>query len=389
MRMDSSQTRLDHLLNRYKSGQASAQEKEELSVLLQQDWDQMASGEPADHIDWERMLTSIKKEASTKKVTPVRPLLARRVTWFRAAAAVLLLAGVGTLSYMHRARPKQPLEAQHRQAVLHEILPGQDKAILTLSGGRQIILDSATSDTVLTEGNDIIASAKGTVAYNAGSSTEDTGAVYNTLSTPRGGQYKLTLPDGTKVWLNAASSIQYPTTFNGVNRTVTVTGETYFEVVQKVNQPFIVRSGKMAVRVLGTSFNINAYDDEPGIKTSLIEGSIKVSQGNKETRLVPGQQARLDSNDIIEVTKLSNPLSTIAWKNGYFSFEKADIPTVMRQLSRWYDIDVSYQGGSAPLDFFWGDLKRNANLSDIFAVLAKSGIYFTTNGNKVLVLNKH
>jgi transmembrane sensor len=382
MSMDSSQTRLDHLLNRYKSGQASPQEKEELSVLLQQDWDQMTSEGSADHIDWKRMLTSIKKEASVRRIHPFRTI------WFRAAAAVLLLAGAGTLSYVYRTRPANTQEAFRRAAPV-EIGPGQNKAILTLSGGRQIMLDSTNSDTVLTEGNDIIASAKGTVAYNAGSSTDDTGAVYNTLSTPRGGQYKLTLPDGTKVWLNAASSIQYPTSFNGPERTVTVTGETYFEVVQKVNQPFIVRSGKMAVRVLGTSFNINAYADEPGIKTSLIEGSVKVSQGNKETRLLPGQQARLDATDIIEVTKLSNPLSAIAWKNGYFSFEKADIPTVMRQLSRWYDIDVSYQGGSAPLDFFWGDLKRNANLSDIFAVLAKSGIYFTTNGNKVLVLNKH
>jgi transmembrane sensor len=302
--------------------------------------------------------------------------------------------------------------------------PGANKAILTLSGGRQLILDSTAKDTLLTEGADIIASAKGRLAYNTGSAVTGAGSagaaagsavtgaeaaagtnaetVYNSLTTPRGGQYELTLPDGTKVWLNAASSIRYPTVFNGKDRTVTITGETYFEVAPRAGQPFIVRSGKMIVEVLGTSFDINAYPDESNIKTSLLEGSLRVGQGNRTAMLAPGQQAQIGAgkgagngagnvagDDFIQVAKMSNPASAIAWKNGYFSFEKADIQTVMRQLSRWYNVDVSYEGGKAPADQFWGDLKRNARLSDILAVLAKSGISFTIEGNKVVVMNKH
>lgn len=380
--MGISRARLDYLLNRFKTGQASADELRELDVLLQEDWNQLEPGRPADHIDWRRMLDAIKKE---DRDAPVRSL--PRAGWLRVAAAVLLLAGVGAVAYIYKKRPAPNPVAYKSPA--KPIAPGGNKAVLTLSGGRQIILDSTASDTVLTEGSDIVANANGSLAYTHGSSTADTGVVYNTLSTPRGGQYRLTLPDGTKVWLNSASSIEYPTAFKGKDRTVTVTGETYFEVVKNAHQPFMVRYGKMAVTVLGTSFNVNAYPDENGVRTSLIEGSVKVSQGDKTALLVPGQQAVVDSGQAIRVAKMSNPALVIAWKNGYFSFEKADIPTVMRQLSRWYNIDVSYENGAAPKDYFWGDLKRNANLSDIFAVLAKSGIHFTINGNKVLVLNKH
>ena len=381
--MNSSQVRFDYLLNRFKTGQASEEERQELGALLQKEWEQMEPGQPADHIDWQQMLNSIKQEGRAE--IPVRKI----PVWWRAAAVVLLLTGAGTLYYIHNRHLPQPVVAIKMQTPPKDILPGQNKAILTLSGGRQIILDSTAADTVLTEGSDIIASAKGSVAYNPGSAAPDDSILYNTLSTPKGGQYRLTLPDGTKVWLNAASSIEYPTAFNGKSRTVVVTGETYFEVVGKPNQPFIVRTGKMAVTVLGTSFNINAYTDESSIKTSLLEGSIKISDSDKTVRLTPGQQAKLDSASNIQVSKMANPAAAVAWKNGYFSFDKADIPTVMRQLSRWYDIEVSYEGGSAPPDYFWGDLKRNATLSDIFAVLAKSGIYFTLNGNQVLVLNKH
>ena len=381
--MNSSQVRFDYLLNRFKTGQASEEERQELGALLQKEWEQMEPGQPADHIDWQQMLNSIKQEGRAE--IPVRKI----PVWWRAAAVVLLLTGAGTLYYIHNRHLPRPVVAIKMQTPPRDILPGQNKAILTLSGGRQIVLDSTAADTVLTEGSDIIASAKGSVAYNPGSPAPDDSILYNTLSTPKGGQYRLTLPDGTKVWLNAASSIKYPTAFNGKSRTVVVTGETYFEVVGKPNQPFIVRTGKMAVTVLGTSFNINAYADESSIKTSLLEGSIKISNSDQTVRLTPGQQAKLDSASNLQVSKMTNPAAAVAWKNGYFSFDKADIPTVMRQLARWYDIEVSYEGGSAPPDYFWGDLKRNATLSDIFAVLAKSGIYFTLNGNQVLVLNKH
>lgn len=380
--MGISRARLDYLLNRYRTGQASQEELQELGVLLQEDWDQIDPRQPADHINWRQMLEAIKQK--DRRETPVRGL--NRSGWLRVAAAVLLLTGAGTVAYLYKKRPVKPTVAYKTYA--RPIVPGGSKAVLTLSGGRQIILDSTASDTVLTEGADVVANANGSLAYSRSSAT-DTGVVYNTLSTPRGGQYRLTLPDGTKVWLNAASSIEYPTAFKGKDRTVTVSGETYFEVAKNARQPFMVRYGKMSVTVLGTSFNVNAYPDETGIRTSLIEGSVKVSRGDNTTLLTPGQQAIVDTGQGIRVARMSNPALVIAWKNGYFSFEKADIPTVMRQLARWYNFDVVYENGAVPTDSFWGDLKRDANLSDIFAVLAKSGIHFTIEGNKVTVLNKH
>lgn len=387
MGMEPSQTRLDYLLSQYQTRQASEEERQELAVLLEHDWNELAPGLRADHIDWEQMLASIKQH--DQREPPVRRLPLLYSGWFRVAAVVLLVLGLGIGAYIRTQHRHKSLEARIQPAHPVEITPGTTKAVLTLSGGRQVILDSTTRDTVLTEGADVIASKKGRLAYNTGSASKGAEAVYNTLTTPRGGQYQLTLPDGTKVWLNAASSITYPTAFNGKDRTVIVTGETYFEVARKANQPFIVKSGEMKVAVLGTSFNINAYTDESTIKTSLLEGSIKVSKGYMAATLAPGQQAQMDAGDGIEVARMSNPAAVIAWKNGYFAFDKTDLSTVMRQLSRWYDFDVSYEGGKAPTDNFWGDLKRNARLSDIFAVLAKSGISFTINGNKVVVLNKH
>jgi len=380
--MGISRARLDYLLNRYRTGQASQEELQELGVLLQEDWDQIDPRQPADHINWRQMLEAIKQK--DRREAPVRGL--NRSGWLRVAAAVLLLTGAGTVAYLYKKRPVKHTVAYKTHT--QPIVPGGNKAVLTLSGGRQIILDSTASDTVLTEGADVVANANGSLAYSR-STVTDTGVVYNTLSTPRGGQYRLTLPDGTKVWLNAASSIEYPTAFKGKDRTVTVTGETYFEVAKSARQPFIVRYGNMAVTVLGTSFNVNAYPDETGIRTSLIEGSVRVSRGDNTTLLTPGQQAIVDTGQAIRVARMSNPALVIAWKNGYFSFEKADIPTVMRQLARWYNFDVVYENGAVPTDAFWGDLKRDANLSDIFAVLAKSGIHFTIDGNKVTVLNKH
>jgi transmembrane sensor len=386
--MDPSQARLDYLLSRYKTGHASAEERQELTILLEQDWDQVAPGRPVDHINWQQMLESIKREGGQK--APTRPLHVFHSGWFRVAAVIMLFLGIGGGTYLYKNHLKKPLEARVIPALPVDINPGVNKAILTLSGGRQLILDSTAQDTLLTEGADIIASAKGRLAYNAGSSVPGAEAMFNTLTTPRGGQYQLTLPDGTRVWLNAASSIKYPTVFTGKTRIVTVTGETYFEVAPNANQPFMVRSGETVVTVLGTSFNINAYIDESINKTTLLEGSVKVSKGIQTAVLAPGQQSQMGTGDVIQVVKMSNPASAIAWKNGYFAFEKADIQTVMRQLSRWYNFEVSYEGGKVPADCFWGDLKRNARLSDILAVLAKSGISFTIEErNKVLVLNKH
>jgi ferric-dicitrate binding protein FerR (iron transport regulator) len=251
--------------------------------------------------------------------------------------------------------------------------------VLTLSGGRRIVLDSTAKDTVLVEGADIVANAGGRLAYNTGSNP---GAeiLYNTLTTPRGGQYQLTLPDGTKVWLDAASSIKYPTAFTGKERVVAITGEAYLEVAHLEHQPFKVMVGGRTIEDLGTHFNINAYDDEPTRKVTLLEGSVKV-----EGRiLVPGEQATMDPlSGQVSVLQVETG-QAIAWVNGKLSMDSLDVRAIMRQVSRWYDVDVVYEG-AIPQGRFWGVIDRNVQLSSVLAVMEANGIHARLEGKKIII----
>ena len=232
---------------------------------------------------------------------------------------------------------------------------------------------------------------------------------YNTLTTPRGKQFQLVLADGTKVWLNAMSSIRYPAFFSKTERKVEISGEVYFEVAhltQKVNKsekkvPFIVQVNTLAgdggeIEVLGTHFNINAYNDETAVKTTLIEGRVKVKKGKEEAVLQPGYQSQVVNGDPIKVTKDVNVDAEIAWKKGFFTFDRAGVKTVMNQIARWYDIDVEYEDGKIPNELFGGDIQRNARLSSVLKVLEKSGVKFRwkvgsllywSNNNKYILVN--
>ncbi|MBN8853452.1 MAG: hypothetical protein BGO55_18500 [Sphingobacteriales bacterium 50-39] len=289
---------------------------------------------------------------------------AARRRWMSYAAAVLLLLAAGTPYLFYHKAAKAPA-AVTGNMVIKDALPGHSGAILTLSDGRSIVLDTAKNGRLeegFTKSDDRIA-------------VVDTRVEYATLSTPLGRQQQLTLSDGTKVWLNAGSSVKFPTRFSGAQRKVEITGEVYFEVASNATRPFMVTTGKEDILVLGTHFNVNAYPDEPMARTTLLEGSVKV---NDKVILRPGQQY---GNGIVSEVDTD---ASVAWVTGFFHFEHADIKTVMRQLSRWYDVEVHYEG-KPTAEAFGGEIQRNLKLSEVLDLLSGTGIHYTLN-DKILTI---
>lgn len=306
-------------------------------------------------------------------------------TWWWAAAGLLLLISSLTFLFINQKQDTgQAITTVHEQ-LKNDLAPGGNKAVLTLSDGSSIVLDTVQNGTLALQGNtEILKSDNGQLAYNSSKSPTPE-MLYNTLTTPTGGQYKLVLPDGTTVWLNAASSIRYPTAFTGTERIVTLTGEAYFEVAKNAAMPFKVEVNELDVEVLGTHFNINAYGDEPDIKTTLLEGSVKLSNNNANRLLQPGQQGRLNKSGAIAIIENANTEEAVAWKNGLFQFDDADIKTVMRQIARWYDVEVEFKG-NINAGKFVGAIPRNSNVSEVFKILELSNVHFKLDGKKIIVL---
>lgn len=334
-----------------------------------------ATPDSHDPAEWQQLVTGIL--AADK---PRQPSRIRHIHWkWAAAASILLLTGIAWW-WTQPAKTRAPV---HTQAA-PDVAPGGNKAILTLSDGSQITLDSAGNGLLAQQGGSKITKmANGQLVYdNAGT---DAGKIlYNTMSTPLGGQYSLILPDGSKVWLNAGSSITYPTAFTGSERKVTVTGEAFFDVAKNARMPFRVTANNTTVDVLGTHFNINAYTDEAAIKTTLVEGAIRVSAHNRQMVLKPGQQARVSHNDV-QVADQVDLSAITAWKEGYFSFTNADLPTVMRELARWYNLEVSYEG-KIPDRVFNGEIGRSLTLSQVLKGLSKTRIkYRIEDGHRIVI----
>lgn len=310
--------------------------------------------------------------------------------WYKVAAvaSVILLLFVG----MYFFKPARSKEIAKNIAPVkplkNDVAPGGNKAILTLADGSTIVLDSLENGSVAQQGNSkIIKLNDGKLAYEVarGGKQKTQKVAYNTVSTPRGGQYQLTLSDGSQVWLNAASSITFPTAFTGNKREVSITGEAYFEVAHNALMPFDVKVGNIKVKVLGTHFNVNAYDDEDAIKTTLLQGSVKVSKGNEDILIVPGEQARVNKASAkITVKKNIDLEEVVAWKNGLFQFDQAGIKTIMRQIARWYDIDVEFEDG-LPDKKYDGKIYRNVNASQVLKILEEGGIHFKIENKKVIV----
>jgi transmembrane sensor len=300
------------------------------------------------------------------------------------AAAALIIISVGS----HFYKPEAPeIVIREAQPKVYDKNPGGNKAILTLADGSKIVLDDAVNGTIAKQGEIRINKASdGSIIYDIPVIAElKTGTTfYNTIETPKGGKYQIILPDGSKVWLNSVSSLRFPAVFNGKERNVELTGEAFFEVAKNKEKPFIVKTNAMNVMVTGTQFNIMAYSDEKYSSTTLVEGSVNVSNVNGDMVLKPGEQvvsnhgAKL-SKSIVDVEQ------NIAWKNGLFQFSNSDMRTVMNQISRWYDVTVEYRD-SVPEKHFGGYISRDSKLSQVLKMLELSGVKFKIEEKKIIVL---
>lgn len=309
------------------------------------------------------------------------------------AAAVLVLAAASFFWFINRKHGNDAVVKEKTEkidtVIPNDAAPGKTKASLTLANGKTVVLDSTVMGEVAQQGGTEVLNTKGTLMYQR-SNEEPSDVLFNTLSTKNAETYSVVLADGTKAWLNTGAMIRYPVTFTGSERKVEISGEVYFEVAHDKSKPFIVHTtGKqgegMDVQVLGTHFNIRAYHDEVEIKTTLLEGAVKVKQVNKETLLQPGQQAQV-SNGKTKVIRDVNVDAVIAWKNGWFNFNNADITEVGRELSKWYNIEVVY-AGAKPIQRFVGDIPRNLMLSEVIDMLEKTGsVRFRIEGKKLIVL---
>ncbi len=328
------------------------------------------------------------REDGPGRVIPMIPAKDRGRRWrvrIGAAAAVVLLLGV-TYIYTNRSGPK-PAVSVVQAPVTHDVpAPATNRATITLAGGQTVFLDSVASGAIATQGTVRIAKLQdGQLRYTGASGQEDH-LIYNTLTNPRGSRViGITLTDGSRVWLNAGSCLKYPVLFATAERKVSVTGEAYFEVKRDPGHPFIVEKGDLETRVLGTHFNVNAYEDEPDIKVTLLEGSVEVDRGGNRELLRPGEQAIAGSAGKIGLNKHADLEQTMAWKNGLFNFSSSDIRAVMRELARWYDIDVQFEGKTTT-DTFGGGMTRTASLAQVLEILQTSKVHFRLEGRKLTVL---
>ena len=366
--------------------------------------DNTASPQPATGLsgdgDWSRVLRSVLSIDKTAGLLPhsasntapkkegILLHLRRSIRKWSVAAILLLTFTAGAFWLLHKKQPK-PLATHTTAPPPAAILPGSNQAILTLANGSQVTLNDAQKGVLGRQGNTrIIKLDNGKLAYDAGHGeiAGQQASLYNTIATPRGGQYQVTLPDGTKVWLNAASSLRFPTAFSGNTREVQLNGEAYFEVTPDKTKPFLVQAGSTRTLVIGTHFNIMAYDDEAAIRTTLLEGAVRMDKGTQSTVLQPGQQGDLEIIGDKLTTKTVNTKAVIAWKDGYYYFDRTPVQSVMRQIARWYNVDIEYRG-PIPHDEIVGKIPRTAYVADVLHIMELIGIHFSIEGRKIIVLD--
>lgn len=311
-------------------------------------------------------------------------------TWLSAAAILLLLfSGIWFLvkekggksdSFSSRFEP-----GPHYK---NDLRPGSNKAMLTLADGSTIVLDSIHNGQLALQGNSKVINQNGHVVYHAGGN--DDVVVYNTMTTPRGGQYQLVLPDGSKVWLNNVSSLKYPTSFQGKSREVELSGEAYFEIAKDAAKPFLVKVRDQRIEVLGTRFNIMAYEDENAEKTTLVEGLVKiVTKQNNSVIITPGQQAIVAGNAGDPAVQPADLEEVLAWTHGKFYFKESGIQAIMRQVSHWYDADVQFAGDDFSTIKFSGVISRKASVEELLEIIRSDGrLQFEVEGNRIKVLLK-
>lgn len=378
---------IETLYNQYLNNDIS---EEELDNFLQ------VLHTPEDELTVSSLMDGTWREMFETQQSPVIPMYKR--TWIRiAAAAIIVIAfSAGGYYFFNNPQPKQIVETEQQQQLYkNDVAPGGNKALLTLANGTQIVLDSAANGSLTQQGNTkIIKLDNGQLAYdplNHSSASPGTGKVlYNTISTPKGGQYQIVLSDGSKVWLNAASSLHFPASFSGDERKVELTGEGYFEVAKNAAMPFRVSVNGMQIEVLGTHFNVNAYSDENAIKTTLLEGSVKIknevpaNSGSSSIFLKPGEQADFTRDHNFRINSRVNLEEVVAWKDGNFEFNNTSIADIMRQVSRWYDVEIDYRGPK-PAHQLTGKISRNVNLSLLIGMLQYTGVNMKIENKKVII----
>jgi transmembrane sensor len=332
---------------------------------------------------------SIKSQISALEQAEIKPIpFFVNYKWLAIAAVFTVISSL-TILYLNHEKPNLKAVKVNSSSSKNKIVPGSNNAVLTLANGSQISLNDKKNGVLAKQSGVVITKNKdGQLQYQINS---DAPAGMNTISTPKGGQYQLILVDGTKVWLNAASSIT--TQFNGPERKIEIIGEAYFEVAKNVNKPFKVKSKNQVIEVFGTHFNVNTYDDELADKTTLLEGSVSVSKianGKLQTAtskvLQPGQQATVSANHSQILVAAADEDEAIAWKNGYFKFNKADIQTIMRQVSRWYNVDVEYKG-EVNKDLFVGKINRSEHVEEVLGILERSRINVVIKGRTIIISN--
>lgn len=394
------QDELKKLIDKYLTEDLSQDDFQRLWTTLQQPehkdtWMEMISGvwenptyhSLADDTAKQKVLEKL-RPALTEEI-PVRKPLIRRLTtssrtWWAAAILLLICCAGAWYFSSHQSDNQLAINLTDTTHYKNDVAPGNNKAVLTLGDGSTITLDSAGKQ-LIRQGNTAIQQQNGLLQYN--NSGANVGISYNILTTPRGGKFRIVLPDGTGVWLNAASSIRYPVAFTGKQRRVEITGEAYFEVAKNEAMPFIVSvNNKAEVEVLGTHFNVNAYEDEAAINTTLLEGKVRVSAGaSPGAVLQPGQQASLNTAGAMKVLDDIDVMQVTAWKDGWFEFHMATLPDVMRQLSRWYDVDVNYPA-NIPERAFEGRMQQDLTLTQVLKILERYQVHFHVEGRKITVL---
>ena len=372
------------ILNKNNNGVASEEEKSFLSAYYnmfeaKSDIPEMLSQDNRDLLKKQIKAGLDIKIRKHQQKNAIPYLFLRQIA---AAAILFIILGGGVTFYL--------VKSNNRNSAKNNIPPGGNKAILTLANGTTIILGNIKNGILTLQGGTVVKkTANGQLVYDA-SDVRNSTLAYNTISTPRGGQYTVILPDSTRVYLNAASSLRFPTSFGGKFRTVSLTGEAYFEVAHNKNKPFMVASAGQTVEVLGTHFDINAYNDEHVIKTTLLEGSVKVTASGKIALLIPGQQSQVVQNKsldtLINVVQNVSLDEAVAWKNGYFQFESASLQSIMRQFSRWYDVKVIYEG-QPDNRLFSGQIHRNLNAAQALDLLNYANVHFTIDGKTIIVSN--
>jgi len=385
----------EELFKRYMSGTLNAEEirlfrsmalrpenKAKLSQLLQEAFNDPGYAEQAD-FDAEEMAEEIVMKARQSEMIPVlhpipKSIVAR--SWFKYAAAAAIFLLLLAVSWEWNTRKRTRTITQDIQ--LHH---GTARPVLILGDGTRIAPDSAANGAIAQQGSaQVIKLANGQLAYKQ-ISQKNTGLVYNTMQTPNGCLYQLILPDGSHVWLNAASSLRYPSAFPDDKRMVEVSGEAYFDIAKDEKKPFIVTAKGMEVQVLGTAFNIMAYTDEDAVKTTLVQGAVKINAGRI---LHPGEQAVLRTSGELLVSK-PDMEEILGWKNGEFNFKETNISTIMRQVSRWYDVEVKYEGDMSGIELS-GIVARTATISQLLKALELTKIVrFKIQGRTITVMPYH